>query len=240
MTLNMYDWSKFWNEYPKQARERDFFKQVGKTVGGVSITNEQFHKIISSVKKHLEITKEDRILDLCCGNGLITKELAKESDFVLGIDFSGSLIETANRYNSLNNIKYMQGDVLRLSDLLSSYKGYFNKILCYEALAFFNKKDFDELIRNILVISVDSPVMFFGSILDRERIWNFFNTLRRKITYLFRIKLLRKEVGLGRWWKFSDIETICNKHNLSAEIINQDDMLHTSHYRFDVKVKKCY
>jgi hypothetical protein len=31
----------------------------------------------------------------------------------------------------------------------------------------------DGLLRNILVLSVKAPVMFFGSVLNRGRIWNF-------------------------------------------------------------------
>ena len=234
----MYDWANFFDKYPKLAGEQEFLKQVGKTVGGIPITDEQFRILVDSVKEHLEIKEDDRLLDLCCGNGIITKELANQCEFVLGIDFSEQLIKMAKKHNSGDKVEYLQMDVRSIGELSSSYKGYFTKILCYEALAFFDKKDFNEMLKNILVLSVENPVIFFGSVLDRERIWNFFNTFRRKMFYLIQIKLLRKEVGIGRWWTAHEIENICNKRNLTSTIFYQPEVLHTSHYRSDVKIEK--
>jgi len=234
----MYDWAKFFEEYPERFGEEELLKQVGKTVGGIPITEEQFRVLIESVREHLEIKGGDRVLDLCCGNGLITKELAKECTFVMGMDFSAPLIEVAKKYNSCENVEYMHMDVRRIEELLSPYSKYFNKVLCYEALAFFDMRSFDEMLKNILLLSTEDPVIVFGSVLDRERLWDFFNTFRRKILYLVQIRVLGREVGLGRWWKRREIEKICKKHNLQSEIFYQCDILHTSHYRFDVKISR--
>lgn len=234
----MYDWVEFWDKYPKRAGEQELFRQAGKTVGGVPITQRQFRALVDSVRENLEIKEDDCVLDLCCGNGLITKELAKECKFVMGIDFSAPLIEVAKKRSLRDNVKYVYMDVRRIGELSASYRRYFSKVLCYEALAFFDLKDFDEILKNILVLSAEGPIILFGSVLDKERLWNFFNTFQRKIFYLVKIRLLRKEVGLGRWWKRDEIEMMCKKHNLYPTISYQPDILHTSHYRFDVRITK--
>jgi len=56
----MNDWTEFWYKYPKRSGEQELLKQVGKTVGGTSITEGQLRVLIDSVKEHLEI-KEDRM-----------------------------------------------------------------------------------------------------------------------------------------------------------------------------------
>lgn len=234
----MTKWFDFWQEYPRQADSDAYLQQVGKTVGGMPITEQQLRTLVRSVKKGMVLQRGDRVLDLCCGNGIITKEIAKECEFVVGIDFSKSLIDTAMEYNSQQNIKYIQMDVLKMEELLDEYRSVFNKGLWYEALAFFDPHEFEFVLKMILEMSDGDPIIFVGSVLDKARIWNFFNTFLRKFFYVTEIILLRREVGLGRWWRVSEVQRVCRNLGFRACVHYQDPILHTAHYRFDVTISK--
>ena len=61
----------------------------------------------------LEFKGVERILDLGCGDGALTTELAKlvPDGFVLGIDSSESMIETARKYNAGVNLRFELLDI---------------------------------------------------------------------------------------------------------------------------------
>ena len=61
----------------------------------------------------LQFEGGERILDLGCGDGVLTAELAKfvPDGFVLGIDASESMIATAKKYNAGANVRFEQLDI---------------------------------------------------------------------------------------------------------------------------------
>lgn len=75
------------------------------------------HKLIKkcAVKK-LDITPESKAVDLCCGTGDISKLLANNFCIkeVIGVDFSGKMLEIAKRKNFDKKIKYINADCTNL------------------------------------------------------------------------------------------------------------------------------
>jgi demethylmenaquinone methyltransferase/2-methoxy-6-polyprenyl-1,4-benzoquinol methylase len=64
----------------------------------------------------------DRALDLACGTGSLTRDLAKRvgpDGYVLGVDFSGEMLRTA-RSRPLPNVEYRLGDATDLEDVPSN------------------------------------------------------------------------------------------------------------------------
>ena len=112
-----------------------------------------------------------------------------------------------------------------------------SKVLCYEALAFFNEKEFSSLLNTLNTITNENSIYFFGSVLDNAKKFIFFNTLPYKFVYL-KIKFTGKDFGLGKWWKMSSIKRICNHHGLKVIFYCQNKKLHTAHFRTDIIISK--
>ena len=63
------------------------------------------------------VRKKDNVLDVACGSGLVSCELAKVVEHVTGIDITPAMLEQANllkRQKKFENIKYEMGDVYSL------------------------------------------------------------------------------------------------------------------------------
>ena len=236
--MSIFDWKEFWNEYPRRAEAGEHLKQVGKTVGGQPITEETLSLIVEGISASLELQPDDRVLDLCCGNGLLTRQIAPRCKSAVGIDFSEPLIETAKKDHGAENIEYRCLDVRKLGTILNEFPEPFTKVMCYEALAFLEPEDLDALLAELDKVTVENPIILFGSVLDKTRRWNFFNTLRRKVVYMVKIVILKREVGLGRWWKPSEVQEAASRQRMQAKVVPQDSSLHTAHYRFDIKLTR--
>ncbi len=55
-----------------------------------------------------------KILDIGCGGGLLCNDLANISNNIIGIDMHAEPLIIARKYNTLNNVNYMQGNALQL------------------------------------------------------------------------------------------------------------------------------
>jgi len=229
------DWKIFWQEYPKRSLNLDEFQQVGKTKHQKRINEDQFGILIDDIVNKLELSEEDFLLDLCCGNGLITKELSKKNKKVVGVDFSFPLIEHAKKYNNKANMDFVEYDIKDIENVSAKFNGV-TKVLCYEALAFFNEDEFLKLIDDIRSITEGVALVYFASVLDYSKRFNFFNTFRRKLLY-YKIKFTSIDFGLGYWWKMKAIEKICRKRKIELELFEQNELLHTSHFRTDILLK---
>ncbi|PWU80617.1 MAG: methyltransferase type 11 [Candidatus Nitrosopolaris wilkensis] len=90
------------------------------TKQAIPFTQNAAHSAEYAVKRLVTLSnasKKDTVLDVACGSGLVSCELAKVADRITGIDITPAMIEQANllkRQKDLNNIKYEIGDVAHL------------------------------------------------------------------------------------------------------------------------------
>jgi SAM-dependent methyltransferase len=232
----MRNWRNYWEVFPKSIGEKDFLKQVGKTVGGKEISGIQFQEIILEISERLDINKNDEILDLCCGNGLITCNIAKICRSILGIDYSSYLIDIARLHHNPDNTCYIVGDVLNITPFINQFSKPFQKIYMYEALQHFRKADFYRLLKVINEISADDVLILFGSVPDWDMIFGFYDTPKRRLEFIFGSLLKRQ--AIGTWWDKNYIGDVSRSLGFDCTFFQQNDILHTSHYRFDVLVSR--
>jgi len=72
-----------------------------------------------------------RILDLCCGQGVLSRLLAQAGAQVVGVDASPSLIAAAQAHGGGPNVRYVVGDVRNLGPLAD---GRFDAAVCLMAV----------------------------------------------------------------------------------------------------------
>ena len=229
----MKDWYKYWQKEPLKTSETDFFGQVGKTCNKEPISQEQLNTIITNIVDALDIGKGDTLVDLCCGNGLITNEISKYSGNIIGMDYSETLIKNARKYFAKDNIEYFTGDVVDIGSVVGASKGF--KFYMYEALQHFNAHKFGAILENLVILSKGDLKLYLGSVPDKRNIWRFYNTFGRKARWLWQ-SVIKNHDPIGTWWTEDGVASICREHGLSMRVIPQNRMLHTAHYRMDILV----
>ena len=103
-------------------------------VGGFSQVNlGQNLKMIELVRKVVEPTSADRILDLYCGMGNFSIPLARLAAEVVGIEGQGSAIRSARRNarnNGLTNCSFQKNEVLSACRELTASGDSFDTVVC--------------------------------------------------------------------------------------------------------------
>ncbi|OCK77916.1 S-adenosyl-L-methionine-dependent methyltransferase [Lepidopterella palustris CBS 459.81] len=96
-------------------------------------------KLTATILSHLSPSPTDHILDIGCGDGLLTAQLKSlvPSGTVLGLDASASMITTAqNKYGNLAGLSFATHDCTRLSSSAEfiAKKGSWDKVFSNAAL----------------------------------------------------------------------------------------------------------
>ena len=229
----MIDWREYWTQFPREFADDDFRRQVGRTAnGGLPTPPLELDRVVDEVISCLSLSPDDRLLDLCCGNGLLTARFAERCRDVVGVDFSEPMIRVARTHHARANIEYFEGSVLELRQLID---GAFDKVCMIESLAYFSPNDLGLILRGISPSRPPRAKVLFSGVLDEEAKWSFFNTPERRAIYEQQRKK-GKEV-MGRWWTRAELERIAEQHGYKAEFLPQDERLNTAHYRFNVVMK---
>ncbi len=90
---------------------------------------------VDFIEKHLSLDKNDKVLDIGCGQGRHCIELAKRGFRVTGVDFSERLLNEAKKNAEAQNVgvEFKQRDARTLT-----LPGNFNKIICvYDVIGSF-------------------------------------------------------------------------------------------------------
>ena len=220
------DWQKYWNEL---AQNSDFHAQVGRTVANKSLDNEIVEQITKRIVHYLDLQPSDILIDVCCGNGMISRQLAQYCQKVIAVDISPQQIALANQFNAAENITYLVGDALNLSEIVHYQANKINLYFSFQYLDSLQKgeKALSEMKKCLL----SEGKIFIGDVPEKERCKHFYTSLRSKIWFLY--YELRNRNPMGKFWSYKEMYFIAKKTGFTIEKIAQPAKLPYSHYRCD-------
>jgi len=227
----MTDWQTFWTEYPASLDEREFLRQVGHTIDGQPYSDGQFEAMVATIREALRLKPTDALLDVCCGNGIVTVELSKYSRRVVGIDFSAPLIEIARKFHHPSNLVYHTMSALQVNDGVLGAEGPFDRVLMYAALQHFRLEDLDRLLSGFLRHAAPGVVIVLGGVLDVSRKHLFFDTPEKRA--MLRTYQREGRDRLGTWWDKDLVSRSCEAVGLQCHIDDHSPGRPGGHYRFD-------
>lgn len=107
----------------------------------------EIKKEVNFIRSVFKLPKTAKILDLACGPGRHSIELAKQGFNIIGLDFNTHFLNIAKkkaRKESLD-VEFVLGDMRKLS-----YWNEFNAVVCmYTSFGYFSKKDNSKVLENI-------------------------------------------------------------------------------------------
>src|SRR5262249_34897341 len=141
----------------------------------------------------LDAGPNKRLLDVGCGNGMITSRLAPYFRDVTAIDFSTPLIRAALETCACPNVEYLEQDALALENL----RGPYDSIMMLVAFQYFTPSLADRLFKQLVRLLSQSGQILLGDVPDGDRIWNFYRGVRGRMRYAW--GQLRQRPVIGHW-----------------------------------------
>jgi len=221
------NWKTYWNRVALQATNT--YEAVQRKDMATTLLTAK-HIVHSTT-----MAKEHKVLDLCCGNGLITKRVAPYCTHITGVDQSEILIDAAQNNNLSSNIQYLVGDVLQVSELL---KGHLFDIIYIEfSFQYFDTYPMGEkLIAEAIQLLKPGGKLWIGDIPDKKKLFTYYNSFP-KLFYLLAGKI-RNKSPMGKFWSKRELLKICDKLHIKGSYLEQNSNLPYAWYRFDFLIEK--
>ena len=210
----------FYKEHPKTCAPDDYWGQVKRTVNGRPVSKEQIDMIVAAVCSELELTRDDILLDLCCGNGALSTLLFDHCAGGLGVDFSEYLISVAKRdFSSPPERTYILQDVVEFCENPQSPEKFTQYGFSDKQIA---KRLLNENFPNI-------RRMFIGNCPDKDQMKEFFGD--RNVVAGVEAD---PDSPIGIWRTQQEFISLAESCGWHGSIHKMPDQYYASHYRYDV------
>jgi len=227
--------SEYWKSHYNNNADKfadSPLKQVDRTINGIEMGDDQLQITIDSVRQVLQLERDDRIVDLCCGNGLITHALAPIVQAAVGVDFSDKLIEHANRTSAAPNLRYLVADVTTLSH---SFYAETTKVYMRDSVSCLDTESLLKVLDG-LKGAPNISAIFIAGVPDACKL-NVYYDDDRKMTY-YKERELAGKPHIGNWWSRAEMNNLVEKAGLKLDILDQHPALASAFYRYDCLIRK--
>lgn len=181
-------------------------------------SSKQLQTDVDFLIKALKLKKEDRIIDIACGDGRHTIELKKRGYNIDGLDFSDYLIGVAKEQAVLENLKinFYRQDVHKIK----LKKAYSKIFLFFSEFGAFNAK---LVLKNIGKIIKKNGLF----LLDCDNVFRVLGYLREHPKSLYKfdfVKMKLLESGQHgnkslRYYTFPELEIMFNENDLLVDAV---------------------
>jgi 2-polyprenyl-3-methyl-5-hydroxy-6-metoxy-1,4-benzoquinol methylase len=229
------NWKTFWQQ---QGKQEDPLLQVGRKGGQYKQQDEWLVEYAAYIAAQLGLTQEDIVLDVCCGNGLLTHYLSKHCKAILGIDFSQPHIHSANEKYASSAVQFKCMDVLELGETVVEdgifQQGFTKAILCFSFQYFESVQAGAQVVSGIFKHTRQS--LFLSDIPDRDRFFMYYNS-PMKVLRLVKQMLLQQN-NMGKFWSENELDFIAKSTNKKGKKIVQPTLFPYAHYRMDYLISE--
>ena len=217
--------------YHDQAKARasdDFLGQVSRTINGKPIEPEQHEMIVRAISNGLEISADDVVLDLCCGNGLLSDRIFQQCLGGVGVDFSDYLIDVARQHFLDGNTReFVLSDVVAYVGT-SNDTTQFTKALCYGSFAYLDFGDAESLLRNVHDRYPNISRIFIGNLPDKSRLQEFYYDRE----YVPGIED-NHDTAIGIWRTEEEVAGLAQQTGWRSAVVRMPNDFFASYYRYD-------
>ncbi|MCP4440180.1 MAG: class I SAM-dependent methyltransferase [Aureispira sp.] len=223
-------WVNFWQDYTTDITEKDEQSQVLRTFNKKPITEELWQFTLDEIDSVFNVVEGDHVLDLCSGNGLLSKHFLTKGASVAAVDISKEL---------LTNLEGIEGIDAIHSDIRAvDFDNHtFDHILFYAGIQYLTDKEAIVLLQKIYNWLKPGGSLFIGDIPDVKKRWNFFNNEERH--KVFFDNQLKGEAIVGNWFESDWFDNLTAYLGFKeGQLVEQDEKLIYSTFRFDYLYKK--
>ena len=220
-------------EHPKTKALDDFWGQVSRTVNGEPVSENDISLIVTAIRKGLDITGEDVVLDIGCGNGALSHLFFDDVLELHGVDFSPYLIKIAKvnferipefTFTEIDAASYVQSEV---------HPERYTKALCYGVFAYLNENDAEAVLRELVLRFRNISTLFIGNLPDRDLAHLFY---QNDIDYTLLLDDPLEAIGI--WRSKTQMSDLAQECGWTVDFSVMPEAFYSSHYRYDVKLTR--
>lgn len=214
-----------YDEYPKSLPPDDFWGQVRRTQYGKRISEHELGQIVASILAALDLSGDDCVLDLACGNGALSTRLVDFCARLTGVDSSAYLIEVARaNFERPPRSVFCRGDIVEFV-LNAPDAARYSKVLCYASIQFLPRSRVITLLKGLRSRFVGVRRLMFGNVPDRNRAHLFYGDVLGDLD--------DPATQIGVWWSEPEFLELGMATGWRVEFKRLPEDVFNARYRFD-------
>lgn len=101
--------------YTEKCRAKEYHRHLTRDISWARFVMRREKKCVAKALRYCEIEKNDIVIDLPCGTGILADELTAAGDVVIAADISMAMMEIAREHYVTNRFKgFMNTDITRI------------------------------------------------------------------------------------------------------------------------------
>jgi len=221
------------NEHAKSRAPDDFWGQIRRTVQGEPVSDDQIKMIVDAIHSALRLKPDDRLLDLACGNGALSRLLFDSIAEYQGVDFSERLIAVAkNNFEKLPLYRFM---MLGAAEYVrqEAHPKIFTKVLCYGSFSYFPAADAAEVLHTLFNKFTNVQTVFIGNLPDKDRAAKFYK--EKQVTAE---EMSDNESQIGIWRTQHEFAQLAAAAGWKSRFSVMPAEYYAGYYRYDVLLSR--
>ncbi len=225
-------WIDFWKKQGRATQDADEQTQVLRTSNKIPIESPLWEFTLRGIEKNVQVGPGDTLLELCCGNGLISRHFAAVCSHVTAVDVSSDLLAPLKE-SVHQNIRAIASDVRDIEFEAES----FSRVIIYAGIQYFTLSETIVLFEKIYRWLIPGGIFFLGDVPDSRKRWAFYDSVERESVYFDNAKE-NKDI-IGTWFDPELLEKLATYAGFGgSEFFEQHKDLIYSHFRFDYRFTK--